>query len=1085
MPGFTLYTGNRLEVLADEFAGSVISSPLPVMTPEYVVLQSMGMLKWLSVEVSRRTGIWSNYNCVFPNRMAGDILDSFFPGSADERFFDKSVMSWKCMNVILKEKSSPAFSELLSYIEDDISGLKLYQMSSRIIDAFDQYMTFRPEMIMDWDNGAGKGQWQPELWRAMTSGMGGDHPPALLSRLYGFAGEQVNSAPADLPSRISVFGISYLPLYHLNILRAASLFTEVNLFVLNPSREYWGNILTQKEKARIIATSPVTAGDPEDVLHLDEGNTLLASLGRTGRDFLFHIFSSDIETVELFGDFEGESLLSMIQHDIYTMTDPARSGKKHNFTSGEIADDRSLVINSCHGPVREVEILHDYIAELLNTDSSLTPADILVMTPDIEKYSGPVSGIFGRSGGPVPAIPFRIVDRKVKNEGQCADVFFTVLSLRDSRFTSAGVLAITGCNEVREKFGLTEEDADTIGEWVRDTMIFWGIDSGHKNDLDLPGIYENTWDFGIARMLMGGMMYGSGETSLGILPYTEVEGGDLAVLGRFISFFNVLRDIYYRLSRDYTLSGWCDVISFILDSLFAGDSENSREVDRIYDAALKLSGVQERSGFNETVAAPVIREYLDGILSETASGMDFVSGSLTFCEMLPMRSIPCRVICLLGMNDSAFPRKSRALSFDLVASDHRRGDRSVRDEDRYLFLETIVSARDRLYISYAGQSVTGNTPLNPSVVVSELLDYIDDNCSIDNDSLKARDFILKTHRIHSYNPVYFMPGGDFFTYRSDRIDGARSFAMPDKKDYVFMKGSLPPLSEDEKSISIKDLALFLINPSKGMLNKRLGLYLDVRSDEFIEEEPFTPGSLDMYRLNTDIMNSLHMGEDHDRHQSVVRASGILPHSVPGRITYERSYSTVKGFYDKFSRLFADGRRSIDIDLQIAGFRISGSINNIYGDRMVFFRYAEAKGLDILNSWISHLALCAAGIFPVETFLISRTGTQAWGPVRDSEKLLRDILHLYEEGMSGPLPLFPRSSFKYADTFHDRKKGEPGARALKEAASAYGSDRSGGDTDDPYIRKIFGESYLLPPGFEKAASGLYFPAYEFMKRGVPV
>jgi exodeoxyribonuclease V gamma subunit len=1085
MPGFTLYTGNRLEALADKFAETVTSSPLPVMTPEYIVLQSMGMLKWLTVEVSRRTGIWSNCNCVFPNRMAGDILNSFFPGSADERFFDKDIMTWKCMDVIRKEKDKPVFSEPASYIKDDISGLKLFQMSSRIIDVFDQYMTFRPEMIMAWDRGAGKDQWQPELWRAITSGMAGDHPPGLLFRLFGLVREQKGFAPVNLPARISVFGISYLPLYHLNVLRAASLFADVNLFVLNPSSGYWGNILTRKEKTKIINSFPVTAGNPEDILHLDEGNTLLASFGRTGRDFLHHIFSSDIEPEPVFIDFEPSTLLSMVQHDIYSMDNPGKPGEKHSFTAGEISADRSVTVNSCHGPVREAEILHDYILDLLNTDSSLSPADILVMTPDIEKYAGPFTAVFGKTGGPVPAIPFRVVDRKLRNEGTCADTFFTVLSLRESRFTSAGILAVLECSEVREKFSFTEEDCGTIRKWVRDSMIFWGIDGEHKRGLGLPAVHENTWRFGLDRMLMGGMMYGKGETSLGILPYTEIEGGDLAVLGRFISFFSALCDIYDKLGRDHSLECWGEVIIFILEALFISDAEMSAGVERIYSAATELAAVMEKSGFSEPVSAPVIIEYLDNILSDTVSGMDFVSGSLTFCGMLPMRSIPRRVICLIGMNDSAFPRKSRALSFDLVASDPRRGDRSVRDEDRYLFLETLVSAGEKLYISYTGRSASGNSELNPSVVVSELLDYIDDNYTVDNGAGKVRDFILRTHRIHSYNPVYFTPGGEFYTYMKDRIQGARSFAMPDKQDYSFIHGPLPPLSQDEKSITVKGMAAFLLNPSKTLLNGRLGLYLNLVNNEFIEEEPFTPDYLDLYRLNSGIMDSLDRGVDHDRHLSLVRASGILPHSVPGTVAYESSYITVKSFYDSFSGLLTGRRGKLDVDLESGGFRIRGTIDNIYGSRMIFFRYANAAGKDILNAWISHLVLCASGAFPCETLLISRAGIQSWQPVAEAEKILATYLDLYEKGMTGPLPLFPRASFSYADTFYDHKKGEPGERALKAASAVYSNSWSGGDTDDPYIRKIFGDSGSLPPGFEKAAQAVYFPAYDLMVRDAAV
>lgn len=1076
MPGLTLYSGNRLEILTDKFAGTISLSPLPVMKKETIVLQSMGMMKWLTVEMSRRLGIWANYEYIFPNKMVGNILNSFLPGKGSERFFDKDIMTWRCAGLILQEKNNPSFSELASYIKDDSTGLKLYQISSKIVDLYDQYMTFRPEMINAWDKGEALSGWQSELWRKLTGGMNGDHPPALLYEVYNIlkSGDKIN--PVNLPGRITVFGISYLPMYHLNILRAASIYTDVNLFILNPSSEYWGNILTEKEKRRIISTSPILPGDPEDYLHIEQGNVLLASLGRVGRDFLFNIFMSDLDTVELFDEPEGKSLLSMIQNDIYTMNNGKPGSGKFAFSEDEILKDNSIIINSCHSSMREVEVLHDYILELLNNDKTLAPGDILVMSPDIEEYSSSIQGIFGRSSDGVPHIPFRIVDRKLKNTSVAVETFFKILSIGEERFTSSSLLAITDCDEVRDRFNLTSEDMDKVGRWVREASVFWGIDGDYKEELGLPGIPENTWEFGLNRMLMGGIMNYEEQTSMGILPYSGIEGSDLQILGRFITLFNSLREIHYMLNKEYTLAEWSEVIIFIIDSIFA-DEEIPVPIIPVSTAAVKIRDLQSESLFAEKISIGVIREYLDKAVSESGSGKDFVSGSLTFCEMLPMRSIPSRVICILGMNDSAFPRKSRALSFDLTSESPKRGDRSVRDEDRYLFLETLVSARDHLYLSYTGQSLSSNNQLNPSVVISELIEYINEFYEVDNNEKSISGYIVKTHRIQPYNPVYFLPGSGFFTYQGSRIDGARSYAMNEKTDYRFMGKSLPPLDDEEKNISIIELASFLINPSKVLMNRRLGLYLNLRSDEYIEEEPFTPDFLDQYKLNTAIMDSLRRGLSRENHFELVKASGDLPHSTPGEITYDSSFTQVKNFYDRFSYLLKDKTDKVIIDLDIDGFNLYGTADNIYGEKAIFFRYASAKGMDLLNAWITHLALCASGNFTGETLLISKSGIFSWKHISGSREILLTLIDIYEEGMTIPLPLFPKSSLKFAGTFFDGKKGEPGIRAFKAAASTFRNSFTGGDSDDPYVRKFFGDSYNLSDQFRKYTLKVYTPLFE--------
>ena len=426
----TLFSGNRLEILADKFAEIISLSPLPVMEKELIVVQSLGMMKWLSVEMSRRLGIWANCEYIFPNKMTNLVLNSFFSDSSDKRFFDKDIMTWKCMDIILRERDNPKFSEVSSYIVNDITGIKLYQLATKIIDLFDQYMTFRPEMIINWDKNTMNAGWQSELWRLLTNSISKEHPPALLYNLYNTIRSKENFTPTDFPKRFTVFGISYLPVYHINMLRAAANYSDVNIFMLNPSPGYWDDILTEKERRRIISSSPVIPDDIED-LHMDPGNELLSSLGRIGRDFLRNLFMSDVDTCELFIEPKRDSLLTMIQNDIYMMNNGHEEDEKNILSEDEILNDRSITISSCHSAMREVEVLHDYILDLLNRDETLAPWDILVMSPDISMYSSYIQMVFGHESEGIPPMPFKIIDRKIKDASSVLEAFFKVLSLNN------------------------------------------------------------------------------------------------------------------------------------------------------------------------------------------------------------------------------------------------------------------------------------------------------------------------------------------------------------------------------------------------------------------------------------------------------------------------------------------------------------------------------------------------------------------------------------------------------------------------------------------------------------------------------
>jgi exodeoxyribonuclease V gamma subunit len=451
--------------------------------------------------------------------------------------------------------------------------------------------------------------------------------------------------------------------------------------------------------------------------------------------------------------------------------------------------------------------------------------------------------------------------------------------------------------------------------------------------------------------------------------------------------------------------------------------------------------------------------------------------------MLPMRSIPKKIICIIGMNDSAFPRKSGSLSFDMMCAYPKRGDRSVRDEDRFLFLETLISARENLYISYIGKDINNGTELNPSIVVSELIEYIKNYYKIDVDGKNIIDYILTTHRIQAYNPVYFIPDSNFFTYQRSKLSGAKSYAKNEKTDFKFINEILPPLSDDEKNISVNDLARFLVNPAEWVMNRRLGLYLALRGDEYIEDESLILDTLDLYRLNSEIMKALINEDTQEEHFKFVKASGLLPHAKPGVVTYEKSFSQVKKFYDEFKHLLHNKSLKRDIFINIDDLSIAGIVDNIYDGKCIFFRYASESSLDILISWITHLLLLNSDTFSGDTILLSKKGKKEWGEINNSREILSTLLNIYRDGMRKPIPLFPRSSLKYAETFYDGKPGEPGDRALKAAATSFNNNYFKGDSEDSYIKLFFGESYILSKEFTEFTDitmKVYSPIFENFK-----
>ena len=777
-PIINLYTGNRLEILAEELA-KVLSRPLPSpLQPEIILVQSKGMERWVSMELARKSGICANIRFPFPNHFVYALFREAIPDLEEISPYAPEIMTWKVMKALPLYLKKKGFESLRNYFSEGAADLKLFQLSQRVADLFDQYLLFRPEMVLGWEKGE-ESHWQAILWREVGKGIEKKHWAALKISFL----EEIKKPGLKLktlPERISVFGISALPPFHLEILAAISKWIEVNLFLMNPCREYWGDLLTRRETRKVQEKARGKRTRPED-LHFDKGNTLLASMGMLGRDF-FELISG-LETVQqdLFADQEEKSLLSAIQGDILNLRDRSMEG---NGKKDLMEADDSIQVHSCHSPMREVEVLQDRLLSLFEADPTLLPKDILIMTPDIATYSPFIQAVFSVPTDDPRFIPFSIADRGVRQESQLAEIFLSLLDFQGSRFGVSKVMAVLESPGVQKRFSLSEEDLGLIHRWVRDTRIRWAVDEADRKKLGLPEFRENTWRAGLERMLLGYAMPVQGEKMFkGVLPYDKIEGGDAQALGHFAAFSESLFALAGELDGARTLMEWEDLLTRVLDDFFLADEDTERDLLFIRRVLHDLGKKQELSGFDEKLPLGVIKSHLGDCLEKEGFGHGFLTGGLTFCAMLPMRSIPFRVIGLLGMNDDVYPRQARSLGFDLMAKKPKPGDRSRRIDDRYLFLEAILSAREKLHISYVGQSIQDNSLRPPSVLVSELLDTIDEGFKItDKEILEP---IVIRHHLQAFSPEYFRKKGRLFSYSRENLEAALKALVPLEREAAF------------------------------------------------------------------------------------------------------------------------------------------------------------------------------------------------------------------------------------------------------------------------------------------------------------
>ncbi len=1071
-----LFTSNRLENLSQALAETLVRSLTSPFDSEIIVVQSKGMERWISMELARKMGICSNVRFPFPNKFIYEIFQSIFPDLPVRSSFDREIMVWRIMKLLPFCIQQPHFDALGQYLAEPRSEIKKIQLSERIVDLFDQYLLFRPEMIFDWEAGK-ENHWQAALWREVVKGSNSNHRAALGRDLIETL-EKTKAKPKNIPERIAVFGISALPKFHIQILSALAKISQVNLFLMNPCREYWGDILSNSE-IKIIERKKIPG--TLDLFHIEKGNTILASMGKLGRDFFDLIEEWDTEEFSNYQDPGDDTLLSSIQSDILRLQD--RSLTLERKREIELSD-HTIQIHSCHSPRREMEILQDQLLALFEKDPSLKPGDILVMAPDIEPYTPFIQSVFDLPFNDPRRFPFSITDRSFSTENAIINTFFAILDLPGSRFNAPQIFAILESPAVRQKFNISDNDLSLVQSWIKETRIRWGQNTENRKDLGLPEFDQNSWQEGLNRMLLGYALPGQErffyENEL--LPYDNVEGSQAVVLGNFLEFIELLFEKVDSLKVKRTLADWDKMLSEVLEFFFATNDETMLDIHIIRQLIGEFKEYQNLSKFEDKIELDVIVHYLKTRLNNEGFGYGFMTGGVTFCSLLPMRSIPAKVICLIGMKSAAYPRQNRQLGFDLLSKSPQKGDRSRRNDDRYLFLEAILSARDKLYISHIGQSIKDNSSIPPSVLVSELLDYIHSNFEIEN--YRIVDQIKTTHRLQAFSPEYFKSNNELFSYSGDNLEIAKSLLDSAKEQPVFISEKLPEPDKKYKEVSLQDLYRFFRNPTRFLLNKRLNLYLKENQVTIEEKETFALAGLDRYAVSQSLVKNSTKYDEIRQIKKVASSTGILPIGAVGDYDFDRLNNKVRHFVSKTEEIFKLAPlEPVQIELNINEFRVTGRLDQVHENGNVLFRYARVKAKDHLNAWLNHLVLncLRPDNYPAHSFLagVNNVTDGQWvgwifKPLQNSFDKLRNLLDIYWQGLSYPIRFFPDSSYNYFRLIkEDQKTVET---ALENARKTwFGSDALRGEIEDVYFQLCFrNDEDPLSGDFENLSRVVYEP-----------
>ena len=1049
-----VYHSNRLDVLEAIMEFIVERQPLAdPFEPEVVLVQSTGMAQWLQMTLAQKFGIAANITFPLPASFIWDMFVRVLRDIPQESAFTKPNMSWKLMSLLPGMLTQPEFAMLRHYLHDDDDKRKLFQLASRVADLYDQYLVYRPEWLTRWEAGQqvdGVGdaqQWQAPLWKALvehTAQLGQPqwHRANLYQRFIETL-ENAESCPPGLPSRIFICGISALPPVYLQALQALGKHIDVHLLFTNPCRYYWGDIKDPAFLARLVSrqrqslaragTTPLFKdNDAASSLFNDEGeqevgNPLLASWGKLGRDYTFLLSGLEhFEELDVFVDVEPDNLLHQLQYDLLELRNHALSGvtlEEFERSDGKqrlAPDDRSVAVHVCHSPQREVEVLHDQLLQMLEADPELTPRDIIVMVADIDSYSPFIQAVFG-SASQERWLPYAISDRKARQAHPALQAFITLLSLPDSRFVSEDVLALLEVPSLAARFSITEEGLLYLRQWVNESGVRWGIDDDNVRELSLPATGQHTWQFGLTRMLLGYAM----ESSIGewqdVLPYDESSGLIAELVGHLAELLMQLKLWRKGLSQPRPLAEWLPVCRDMLESFFTPDEETEAALALIEQQWQDIIEQGMGAYYGSDVPLNLLRDELAQRLDQERISQRFLAGPVNFCTLMPMRSIPFKVVCLLGMNDGVYPRTISPLGFDLMSQKPLRGDRSRRDDDRYLFLEALLSAQQRLYISYIGRSIQDNSEKFPSVLVQELVDYVaqshylpgDEALNCDKSAERVKAHLQRLHPRTPFDAENFLPARELQSYAREWLPAAsdQGEAHPE-----FIQ-TLPSAPLEE--LPFEQLQRFWRHPVRAFFQMRLKVNFRTEESELPDAEPFTLDSLGRYHLNQQLLNTLVEKEDPDLLYRRYRAAGDLPYGAFGELFWESQLLEMQALADRVTAERIDSE-SMEIDLTLNNVQLTGWLQHVQPDGLLRWRPSVLRVEHGMQLWLEHLVYCASGGKGVSR-LYGRKDTQWRFPALDVEQAhayLNDLIEGYQEGMSRPLVLLSQSGGEWIKACYD-------------------------------------------------------------------
>ncbi len=931
-----IISSNSLQNLSVHFSEKIQKNITGVFDCPWVVTQTEGMNSWLRIRIAETQDIAAHIQFLSP----ADVLTKIYTTLTGRRYHlpDRNWINWIIFESLAEKTFVTSHPNVSSYYKEN--DVKRYALATKISDVFDQYQVYRPQIIKSWNqsyfNEPEEFRWQFDLWQIVRSkgGIGFVDKTEIGDKILEAidSPEAIEKLSSRIP-RIYFFGIAILTPFHLRVLHELGEHIHITFYLLNPAPEYyWLDTVSENSMQRIMQKNKK--------LHENDftlGNDLLLTFGKIIKDSFWHLFQSDtfinayVTPCNRFID-QPNTLLKKIQSDIFENA-PL---KQRNSLTEEDLTDGSVVIQSAYTPVREVEMLYNYLVNLAEARTTdLSPREILVMVSDIDKYAPYIRAVFNNAPY---SFPYTIADESVSGTDTFYGAMQKLISLDEEQLTAESMLDLLENKSVQKRFGINQ--TEKIREVVRKSGIRFGTKGRNENETRFLSL-----EYGIKRIkygicISGEPLYADGTDEF--FPLDMVEGSDAQNIIRFCHFADQLLEYFRQRRQPRKLDDWLDFAQKIAEIFLANPDNTQDEEDLI-----RWQKFLDKQRAGATVMESILvfdvfkKGILDFIMHEKREHL-FLRKGITFCSFIPMRSVPFRVVCMLGLNYDSFPRKEQPTRFSMIAQYPQRGDRNLKDNDKHLFLETILSAQEFLYLSFIGNSTKDNTTIPPSSILDLFVDYIVKK--FPKKEQEANQKLVLNHPMHGFSKLYTSNSVYINYFNHDRFKKAAIFRVDEPRINPF---------QSSDTIALKSIQSFIKHPIRAYFQKVLQIFYQDEELLIPEQEMTAVNKLHEWTTIDTLLKDTDKSEEQFIQGMIKKGEWPLANEGKQSIdTISAQLSYMKKVYQDYTGSVVVGER--DIIQQIGNDRISAKLTGIYEKKLIKFNNSSKLHANWLSGYLEFL-----------------------------------------------------------------------------------------------------------------------------------